>query len=557
MSESPSELAHESSGGNTFGDDELASMSAASPQTVRTVGGGTDAASRRASVHTDPSGISWQLDLNEHNLHSFEATVQSGKAPLRTDIVDSRDFKGAGWRGDGDTPASAGVNSKGSRQKKKRSSREHEKCNDSMEKPPSHGSGAGSLFVNGEREAEDHEDADSNPLNVDNLKLLVKELSSGNPVVLRPENISLKLDTSPELHYNVSLLVGPPSDTSRQGEAGASSPAIFTQDGDPWSSHYSNEISETSFHRLSRDNLLQLKCELESGSIPLRPELLAGLENFMRAIGEPINKADAMPGEALEREQAEESKSEEMHEPPTAVMSFHSMLVEGPHTEIPERIEDRGSFQDFVNNPLQRNRAAPEEDEPKSTIEDSCDGNYSNTTDNEETIALSDMKSKHSMQYEMLGDHDDNRDSRYASELKDCVAMQMTIVGEKLELIEKAMSKIVLSQQMLYDQLCRSLPSTDRKTPYKTFPLTVTIDKGNHAAWRSASSECLLPCSPSSTIFECKQAALTRLQRAKLVDASASPQSIQAFMKGKLIFDEDTLESLRITSSDSLHLRVL
>lgn len=274
--------------------------------------------------------------------------------------------------------------------------------------------------------------ASGDPLNMDNLKRHVEILSSGLPAILRSENMGLSLegagkklikktisfphpiamDGSPHSdppEYSASLRVEKHASEFSLNPEDFRSPLTELSpklsDGDMWSLQsvgdrgFSDFIAGSNLRALSIENLLQLKRELRSNSMPLRPELLAGLELAVKAISGSCGGTGSEEGRSLfvassdnatrelmtidaERSQIEpgvDSKymgalrelSSELDgqldlDRGQGRLSFHSMLVEAAPTEIQEaKDEDDGSNSEYVPtlNALEHhsNEAIPDE----------------------------------------------------------------------------------------------------------------------------------------------------------------------------------------------------
>lgn len=630
--------------GHTFADDERTSVMAvgvASPHTTGVPVG--EISSAHHSYAADAGGgITWQLDLNERNLHSFKATVQLGNVPLRTDFVDSRDYAAAGRAAEKTHSATrrTGARSTPSR------GMETEHSNKGYES--SHHVVGGGERSGGERGGAAHNSHQStsvsmsesasmngndakNPLNVNNLERHVQILSSGKPAILRPENIGVSFDSqannpggSPDVRYAGSLLVEPPSECSihegSRGHFGQSNLNVF-QDMDQWSTQsvgdigFSDFISESNLRSLSKDNLLQLKRELESDSIPLRPELLAGLENAVKAITGsaadseepslfvacsqhatqelamdiPDTDTNRDPSAKFVMQDASSDVAQDM-EPGTAGMSFHSMLVEAGQTEIPERKEDdamcslAGSNSATLHPDLEHNSEEvipEEEDEAKSDSDDSREGYYSsNITDNEDRIEMvrhmkrlsggkrfaSTPRSEHLLAEELI-----ENNTRCMRALQEATVTQMKTLCDRLEKLESCISRVVQSQRGLDEQL-RShylpLPSAPSSTSNSSSVVRLSVRlvhpgtssvrcvEGQSSAdgGSSGSTPCeyLLPFASSSTVGECSSIALERLQRIRVVEPGTP--ITQVSLNGMILFEEDSLQSLGITSGDTLEM---
>lgn len=296
-----------------------------------------------------------------------------------------------------------------------------------------------------------------NTLNANNLNRHIKILSSGAPAKLWPENMRgwideaeiRKSDTRKGHVHDVGG--GNPScensacpcslrvekHMSESSMAGMDSRSPLTEgspkisEGDMWSVQsvadrgFSDFITDSNRRSLSIENLLQLKRELQSNSVPLRPELLAGLEMAVKAMSAPPPGGTSSDGEQsllvassgnatrevttvdAERSQMEgelESKLMDVrpdlsfeldgpHDSGTGPggLSFHSMLVEAAPTEVHEAKEDESSRSGYVHtlNELEEhsNEALPEEDEEDDKMkffsdedefrDHSCSSNFS------------------------------------------------------------------------------------------------------------------------------------------------------------------------------------
>lgn len=286
--------------------------------------------------------------------------------------------------------------------------------------------------------------SDLNTLNVSNLNRHVKILSSGIPVNLLPENIGVSLEgggerlnekgkshAHPETPdapsfcensgYPCSLRVEQHRSESSLTAGDTGSPLTEgspkTSEGDMWSFQsvgdrgLSDFITESNLRSLSIENLLQLKRELQSNSMPLRPELLAGLELAVKAMstsgGGPSSEEGqsllvASSGNAtrglttvdaershLERElegkdmEGRRERSYELgvlhdldHVPGGS--SFHSMLVEAAPTELHE-VKDNESSSSVYPTGLhtleeRSTRAIPDEnDDDRAGVVDDVD----------------------------------------------------------------------------------------------------------------------------------------------------------------------------------------
>eukprot|EP00796_Vickermania_ingenoplastis_P007245 gene7245-5093_t len=257
MSESPFDVAnrdYSSLEAHSCGDDEQASMTGpglASQQSPDTQG---EIGADSPFFNPVATAVTWQLDLNERNLHSFKSTVQSGNVPLRTDFVDSRDYA-AHTRAAAPHHSVAGQTeyslcSQGMPTEHQANSNSfgpaalYEAKYDRFEK--SHGSAPTLLSEN-----EASLGNTNNPLNVTNLQHHVQILSSGKPVTLRPENICVSCEgksPQPGMNYTNSLLVEPPSDSSlHEGSRGYFGYSTLFPETDQWSTQSVGEIGFSDF----------------------------------------------------------------------------------------------------------------------------------------------------------------------------------------------------------------------------------------------------------------------------------------------------------------------
>ncbi|CAD2215032.1 hypothetical protein AGDE_12648 [Angomonas deanei] len=136
-------------------------------------------------------------------------------------------------------------------------------------------------------------------LNEENLELHMQDLYSGRPIVLKSENIGYPEQVTMRPRQSGSLVVEPSeadlnasehmSTASQLSRMMANVPLAQDILDDLWSNCSTDRTTEAGGSpKLSKESLTLLRQQLESGSVPLRPEVLAGLGDAMRhAIANP------------------------------------------------------------------------------------------------------------------------------------------------------------------------------------------------------------------------------------------------------------------------------
>ncbi|KAG5493927.1 hypothetical protein JKF63_01759 [Porcisia hertigi] len=290
-----------------------------------------------------------QLALNNHNLHGFTRRVETGGVPLRLDVIPDDayvdygkttlgakfDKKEAEERGDVSLLTMAPRTRDPGEFGSEVADSAAQCSNASLHCPEA--SMDGNTW-NIERASVDPQVGSptrhyTDPLNLANLNQHLQELSCG-PVPLKVENIvapavpcvprDVNVSTTVVLRdTRVSSLMVESSDadlmsTSEVISLNRNRSAKHTSVGeamdDMWSTtstwgfdtmHFgSRRSTDEKLHPLSKENLRQLRHQLESGETPLRPEMLAGVGTMMQAMAQ--TKSNISASTAVEPTMTEE-----------------------------------------------------------------------------------------------------------------------------------------------------------------------------------------------------------------------------------------------------------
>lgn len=283
-----------------------------------------------------------QLALNTDNLNTFSKSMQNGSIPLRVDTIND----GAQEYRCNHPNASSSVNTnfKPASSAADFTSQPSNFCVPQLQpQSPMRAVGdAKSLStysLDGFQASNAAAGAFTDPLNTENLILHMRELVSGQPAPLQSENFSVALPKTAAPHRALSMNVEPSETagslyTNRKETASALDKHDVIEHYGVAEERWS--VASTGVDRdfsilnednpqmgLSKESLLQLRRQLESGSTPLRPELLAGLGDVMRAFARPAasvsDKSASMAVEVPNEEATIKSPVGQRFEPVAAV----------------------------------------------------------------------------------------------------------------------------------------------------------------------------------------------------------------------------------------------
>eukprot|EP00796_Vickermania_ingenoplastis_P007244 gene7244-5092_t len=260
---------------------------------------------------------------------------------------------------------------------------------------------------------------------------------------------------------------------------------------------------------------------------------------------------DRDPDQDQDQDPVTEAKSDmaQNMETEAAGMSFHSMMVE-PRTEFLGRADDHGSLrgsnsENNTMNPQDHNseELLPEEDEAKTDSDDSRECYSSNLSDNEEGLD-SEMKHRSTKRFtpstragQLLTQDMLEANSRCVRAMQISTMKSIKKLCDRLESLESGIAKVMESQQAIHEVLLHSSAGASRAAT-GAVSVTITVNGVSY----------LFPFEVSTTVGECKRVAMDRLSRIGAVSSRVDPNSVVAFLSGAILFDEDKLGSLGISS---------
>lgn len=500
--------------------------------------------------------VVWQL--NETNLDSFKNTVQKGGVPLRTDCLNSYSFPGP----TGARRVKYEVNSN----REVSPVREDEmEVNEASQYVHANGSRNNSLAKVDEVSFRQSE-VGSSPLDVEPTRRRREyELSDTQPSHFPGILSKGARNASPpdektalnggNLHVDPAFSKGSPIE--------ASSRSAFIQETDLYSTQsvgersFSDLMSETNLRSLSKESLLQLKQELQSDSIPLRSELLAGLETVMRAIvlppfGSEERSQGGCSSKHVTQHTWENERSELIGEkfPDTdfgagfthsiepsgaCALSFHSTLVEPAATENLEPKESVcSSNDDEEDDPMEGESVEPTPREVDKLREDSYSQSVVSTAHAEKSGVT------------RLAKNQSEDDGFY----------QLDKFEDSLQRIENSLSRLIDSQKMIQKTLNSHLkPSDSRKKQglESAFggPIRITLVVNTSEGKKL---EYFFPFALTASVGECKAIVLDRLKKLTVFPPELTGKALDLTYLGKHLFDDDTCGTLGLKSGDVLEM---